>query len=170
MSKRIFFICCLALLSTFGLGYQVVPVAAGQEAVGRFENLLGWWGGKGKLFFRDGQREDVKCRATYRWEQDAAKLLQSVRCASASGKVEVKAEIWEVGDNLKGVWSETTYEFSGDLEGKFQPKGFRVKVKGNKVQANMTVIADGDRQIVEIQFHDNALLGLTMIFERGRSG
>lgn len=134
----------------------------------KFEPLLGWWIGTGYIFFREGKREEVKCRATYVWEDAEGRLRQAVRCASQSGKVEVKSEL-AVNDagQLSGEWSETTHNLAGTLEGAFDGTGFRVKVAGDTVKANMAVIVRTGRQIVEIQFHGGVLVGLTMIFNRG---
>ncbi len=143
------------------------PVEAAETPPDKFAPLLGWWIGTGQLFFKDGKREQVKCRATYRWDAESGKLLQAVRCATASGKVEVKAEVWEEADALAGTWSETTYEFNGKLAGAFTPQGMRVKVSGDGLRANMSITVKEQRQLVEIQFHENTLVGLTMLFNRG---
>ena len=135
-----------------------------------FEPLLGWWKGDGRLAWKNGKSESVKCRATYRWQDEDQKLLQTVRCATASGKVEVKSEIAHLGNELTGKWSETIYELSGDLTGKINPNGFVVKVSGGTLSANMDVMVKDARQIVEIQFHENeTLIGMSVIFVRGSS-
>ncbi len=137
---------------------------------GPFEPLLGWWQGTGRLFMKGGKHEPVKCRATYRWNDEEAKLLQSVRCATAGGKVEVKSEIGHVGSELSGTWKELIYELSGDLTGKINDAGFKVSVSGATLKANMDVMVKGTKQIIEIQFHENStLLGMTIVADRGKS-
>jgi hypothetical protein len=143
------------------------PAMAAEQTVGSFQNLLGWWSGNGWLRFKDGNREEVKCRATYRWDSGGGKLLQAVRCASASGKVDIKSEIQESGGKLTGSWRERTYEFEGDLLGEVMTGGFRVTVSGSDVKANMAVFVKEKRQIVEVQFLDNVLLGISIIFKKG---
>lgn len=132
-----------------------------------FRPFLGWWIGNGRLGFTNGKTEMVRCRAVYRALQTGQQLRQVVRCASASGKVEVESLIELVDDSLRGTWSEKTYNFSGDLTGQTVPGGFRVKVSGQDVKANMTVVARGDRHLVEIKFRESSLIGLTMVFNRG---
>ena len=132
-----------------------------------FRPLLGWWIGNGRLGFTNGKTETVRCRAVYRALKTGQQLRQVVRCASASGKVEVESSITLDDEKLHGTWSEKTYNFNGDLTGRMVPGGFRVKVSGSDVKANMTVVVRGDRHLVEIQFSASSLIGLTMVFNRG---
>lgn len=158
---------------TAALIFSGAPTSIAQEQdTGKdpFEPLLGWWQGTGRLFMKSGKHEPVKCRATYRWGEEDAKLLQSVRCATAGGKVEVKSEISHVGNELSGSWRELIYELSGNLTGQINDAGFKVSVSGETLKANMDVMVKGTKQIIEIQFHENAtLVGMTIVADRGRS-
>jgi hypothetical protein len=53
------------------------------------------------------------------------------------------------------------------LSGEVTPRGFRISVRGSDLTANMEVILREAKQIVEIQFFDSTLLGLTLILEKG---
>ncbi len=129
--------------------------------------FLGWWSGEGRLGFRDGQVETVRCRATYRNDKTPDTVLQAVRCASQSGDVDVRSQLRIEGDRLSGTWEERRYGHAGTITGQAIPDGFRVEVVGAGVRANMAVLIRQGRQIVEIQFHDSTLIGLTMVFDRG---
>ncbi len=153
----------IAAILNISLPHQTL---AADGVPAHFQDMLGWWKGTGHLKFREGKREQIECRATYRWDAGASQLLQAVRCATQSGKVEVKSTVREVDGKLTGTWNETTYKLSGDLSGELKPKGFRVNVTGHDLHANMVVLVQDQRQIVEIQFHDSTLIGLTMIFGR----
>jgi len=83
----------LSLGLILGNPIAAAPSIAAGQGVGSFQNLLGWWSGTGRLGFKDGKREAVKYRATYRWDDAGGKLLQAVICASTSGKVHIKSEI-----------------------------------------------------------------------------
>lgn len=134
---------------------------------GPFAPLLGWWAGEGRLGFKSGEIETVKCRATYRQGAEASELKQVVRCASASGQVEVRATIRAKAGKLSGRWKETKYGYDGQLEGTATENGFRVGVRGDDLRASMAVIVKDDRHGVEIQFHGSSLIGMSMIFTRG---
>ena len=153
------------------LSIAVAPVAAVSQAgdVVQLKQFHGWWIGRGRLGYKSGQIEKVKCRATYRRAKAADSMKQSFRCATASGAVDISSQIRLVGEKLVGSWKERKYEVEGQLEGKAVPGGFRVKVSGPDVNANMTVILRGNRQAFELQFFSGSLLGLSVVMQRGSS-
>src|SRR5690606_6550889 len=69
-----------------------------------FANLPGRWVGQGRLGIKDNKPEMVKCRVTYLSGATADDIKQSIRCASAGGKIEVKSEIVHSGGTLSGSW------------------------------------------------------------------
>ena len=146
-------------------------VDAAPQSVGPFANLDGWWGGVGRLRFKDGKTEDVKCRATYFIEgQGGEELKQTIRCASGSGKIEVKSTVRHSAGKLSGEWTEVMYNVNGVLEGEVTPRGYRVTVKGTEgttLSANMDIIVKDKRQMVEIQFFSETLIGLTLMLNKG---
>lgn len=81
--------------------------------------------------------------------------------------MDIKNEIQESGGNLTDSWRGRTYEFEGDLLGEVINGGSRAAVSGRDVRVNMMVFAKEKRQIVEVQFFDNVLLGLSTIFKKG---
>jgi len=166
MPRTIF---AFVLMTLFGMALGSTPntVDAAPAAAKPFDPLLGWWKGEGRLGFENGKTEAVKCRATYKLLNDSNVLRQLVRCASASGKVEIESKILGDGDLLSGTWAERTHKISGQLDGKILPHGFRVFVTGQEIQANMTVLVRGARHVIEIQFLNSALVGLTLVFNRG---
>jgi len=132
-----------------------------------FGMLNGWWIGFGRLGFQNGKTEQVKCRATYHLnEEDGSDIRQVLRCASASGNVEIESKIKRDGDALTGSWREKKYNFSGKITGKISPTGFRVNVRGSDHKAAMDITVKEDKHVVEIQFLESTLLGLSMIFKR----
>ncbi len=131
-----------------------------------FKDLPGRWVGDGRLGFRDGKAETVKCRATYFLSDDGVELKQNIRCASASGNVEVKSEIKHNADTLTGTWNELIYNLGGDLTGQVTPTGFRINVRGEALTANMEVIVREGKQIIEIQFFSETLVGLTLVLAK----
>ena len=152
------------------------PAAAGEAAVRpvvlspALAQLPGLWTGQGRLGFKDGKVENVTCRATYFTPADAPGLKQTIRCASPSGKIELKARLDEKDGMLSGEWSEEVYNLKGVLQGKVTERGLVVTVKGDELNANMDVIVKDNRQIVEIQFHNTSLVGITLVLTRNSAG
>ena len=123
--------------------------------------FLGRWTGEGRLGFAEGKFETVKCRVTY-FAGEAATLKQNVRCATAGANIDVKSAISNGGGKLSGAWEETVYNIKGDISGQQTAKGFRVQVKSDALSANMDLILNGNAQLIEIQFFNSTLMGLTM--------
>ena len=75
-----------AAMALLAMAPAIPTVQAAPQSVGPFTNLDGWWGGIGRLRFKDGKTEDVKCRATYFIEGEGNELKQTIRCASPAAR------------------------------------------------------------------------------------
>ena len=146
-------------------GYGALPAHAADEAP--FKSVIGWWGGEGRLGFKEGKTEIVKCRVTYFEGASNLEVAQNIRCASSSGKVEIKSNIIAKGDQVSGTWSELVYNINGDLSGTITEQGFKVEVSGGEFGAQMDVIVKGALQVIEIKFRSETLVGMTLILKRG---
>ena len=100
-------------------------------------------------------------------QEGGNQLRQSIRCASQSGAIEVASTVTHAGGSLTGSWKELTREWSGELTGTVNPNGFKVAVRGENLSANMDIIVKGARQIIEIQFMNSSLIGLTLVLTKG---
>jgi hypothetical protein len=161
-----------ALILAVAVGWPLnasAPVLA--STTGPFAALAGWWGGGGRLRFKDGKQEQVKCRTTYFVGGEGNDLKQTIRCASGSGKIEVTSAVKHEAGKLSGTWVETVYNLNGELTGEVTPHGYRVSVKGSDATpyANMDIIVRDKKQIIEIQFFNETLVGLTLLLERGEA-
>lgn len=141
-------------------------VAVG-EAPGPFERFAGRWVGEGRLGIRDGATEQVKCRVTYTPSRQGQAMHQSIRCASPSGSIDVQTDVKHSDGKLEGTWKELTRDWAGTVSGKVNDKGMRVRVLGDAFKANMNIDLRGEKQVIEIQFIDSALIGLTLSLTQG---
>lgn len=133
-----------------------------------FDKLPGRWVGQGRLGFKSGAVESIKCRATYFIIEDGEGLKQNIRCATASGKVELKSVLHHDGESvLSGTWEELLYNLAGQLSGKITPNGFRIQVDGDGLRAHMEIVVKNDRQIVEVHFNSKTLIGMTLMLKKG---
>lgn len=154
-------------------GAAVCGLAAGWSApasavdVSPLESLAGRWVGEGRLGVKGNPTEQVKCRVTYLYVKDGDQLKQTIRCASAGGNVEVQSTVSHLAGTLTGSWKELVRNLSGDLAGKVTPRGFKVNVRGESLNANMDIILINAKQVIEIQFINSSLIGLTLVLERG---
>ncbi|MFA6140261.1 MAG: hypothetical protein WC684_06020 [Hyphomicrobium sp.] len=144
------------------------PRPAAVQKSAPFKDLPGRWVGEGRLGLTEGKTEKVQCRATYFVNPAGNELKQNIRCASASGKIEVKSLVNASKDGkLTGTWNELVYNLGGEMTGEVTERGLRIVVRAGDLTANMDVIVMNDRQIVEIQFFNSALRGLTLILKKG---
>lgn len=148
--------------SAIALGAQ----CAVAEESSLFASLPGLWAGKGRLGFKEGKAEAVECRATYFLSDDRRELKQTIRCASGGAKVEVKSLVTHDAGKLSGTWNETVYNLAGDISGEVTPRGFRVTAKSDTLHANMEIIVKESKQIIEIHFNSETLVGLTLMMDK----
>lgn len=142
------------------------------SATGAFKNFPGRWTGEGRIGFKDGKVETVSCRATYFVAEDGVNLTQNIRCASASGKIEVKSQVAEKDGQLTGTWNELIYNMTGELTGQVTKAGFLVNVRGtgeSDLNATMDILVKDTKQLVEIHFNSSTLLGLTLVLGKSTS-
>ena len=132
-----------------------------------FDKLVGRWVGEGRLGVRDNATEQVKCRVTYIVPGPADQLQQTIRCASGSGSIEVRSTVTHAAGALTGTWTELVRNMHGEVTGTVTPRGFKVSVRGEDLKANMDIVILGAKQVIEIQFIDSSLIGLTLILEKG---
>jgi hypothetical protein len=144
------------------------PRPAAVQKSAPFKELPGRWVGEGRLGLKEGKTEKVQCRATYFVNPAGNELKQNIRCASASGKIEVKSLVNASKDGkLSGAWNELVYNLGGEMTGEVTERGLRIIVRAGDLTANMDVIVMNDRQIVEIQFFNSTLRGLTLMLKKG---
>jgi len=170
MARVLLSIILMAIIGGTSFAPALAAEATPATLSGALADLPGRWTGQGRLGFKDGKAETVTCRATYFAATEGPGLKQTIRCASPSGKIELKSQLAEKDGVVSGEWSEEIYNLKGELQGKTTEHGLVVKVKGPDLDANMDVIVKDNRQIVEIQFHNTSLVGLTLVLTRSSAG
>jgi len=166
MSVRLLRACAFNILLAAMLVLPGQPPAKA-EPPSPFDKLAGRWIGEGRFGVRDGTTEAVKCRVTYILGGDThEELKQSIRCASAAGNVEIQSAVTHKDGTIAGTWKELVRDMSGEVTGTVTPKGFRVAVRGASLNANMDIVMAGAKQVIEIQFIESSLIGLTLILDK----
>lgn len=150
---------------SIALAWPIAPAKA--EETSPFVALAGRWVGEGRFGIKNNPPESVKCRATYIAGETVDDLKQTIRCASSGGSIEVISALKHEGGKLSGEWKETMHNIEGKLDGEVTAAGFRIKVMSTDLAANMDVIVKANRQIVEIQFFNSNLIGLSLVLTKG---
>lgn len=159
-----------AVFVIFGLlaGAGLIPSdTRAANGASPFPPLAGRWTGEGRLGLKDSPPEVVKCRATYFLTDGKDELKQNIRCATSGGSIEVQSAIQHSAGTLTGTWKELQHNIEGDLSGQVTKNGFRIVVKGADLAANMDIAVNANKQIIEIQFFNSSLIGLSMVMTKG---
>ena len=80
-------------------------------------------GGRWRHKLADGSRERILCRAQYSVGEAGRSLVQHLRCASASYRLEISANIQDQGVCLYGSWSEPPMVKWGPISGSVGIRG-----------------------------------------------
>ena len=143
------------------------PSSAVETSDSPFVKLAGRWTGDGMLGYKSSPPEKVKCRATYFLNDAKDELKQTIRCATGGASIEVVSNVKNDGGKLTGHWKETTHNYEGDLTGELTPKGLRIQIRNADLTANMDLVVKDTKQVVEFQFVNTSLVGLTLIMTKG---
>jgi hypothetical protein len=138
---------CL-IVGALALSFLASP---GRAQSGPFADLSGSWSGSGTIGMSNGERERIRCRASYAVGGGGRSLEQRLRCASDSYQFELTSEIRAAGGRIYGSWSEATRGIGGDLSGTVQGSEIRARADGPGFAANLALSTRGDRQSVSIR-------------------
>jgi hypothetical protein len=154
--------CAAACALVFG-GLPATPAAA----EGPFSGLSGTWRGAAKVRLQSGGSETLKCYAYYTPKATGAELGLAIRCASASSKIELRAQLQAEGSKVSGRWEERTYNATGDVTGSVEAGRLTLSIDGGAFKGSMAVRTSGTNQTVSIKTNGIALQGVNIDLSRG---
>jgi len=150
--------CVAALVGAF---------ATPASADGPFAGLTGTWRGAAEVRLQSGTSETLKCFAYYTPKGSGEELGLAIRCASASNKIELRAQLAATGGKVSGRWEERTYNAAGDVSGSAQEGRLSLTIDGGAFKGSMAVRTIGTSQTVSIKTEGIALLGVNINLSRG---
>ena len=118
---------------------------------GPFSGLAGSWSGGGTIEMSNGERERIRCRASYAVDSGGNSLRQGLRCASDSYRFDLSTNVRHADGSIHGSWSEATRSINGTLSGTAQGSEIRARTDGPGFAANLALSTRGDRQAVTIR-------------------
>lgn len=158
-STRLLPLAVVAAISTF-------PLADSRaDAAGAFSNLAGSWSGSGQMRLEGGRTENLRCRANYTDRSRGNGLGISIRCASASSKVDLRASLTGSGNRVSGSWEEREFNTGGNASGTANGNQISLSINGG-IDGSMTVTTNGGRQSVSITTENVALKGIRIALAR----
>ncbi len=151
------------------LALVAIATAAGAvdaRAAGPFGQLDGTWTGSGRINLEDGKSESLKCRAYYTPKANGAEMGLALRCASASSKVELRANLVSAGNQISGNWEERNFNASGTVAGEASPNQIKLGISGGGFSGSMAVTINGASQAISVSTQGVALKGVSVSLRR----
>ena len=94
--------------------------------------------------------ERIRCRASYAVDPSGRAAQQSLRCASASYRLEVSSNVVSKGGSLSGSWMEATRGVSGNITGRASASQIAANVWGAGFAARLDILTRDGNQSVTI--------------------
>jgi hypothetical protein len=147
------------------LGTVLLAASGSAQAASAFAGLGGSWSGSGHIKLENGQREAIRCSANYVPRSGGNAMGLSLRCASASGRVELRANLEARGTRVSGTWEERSYGVSGDVSGIADGGNLRLRF-GGSLSGAMLVTTSGNSQSISVRTDTTALQGVNVSLRR----
>lgn len=138
------------------------PSSAAAESP--FGTLAGTWSGSGTAQFDGGKTESLRCKGYYT-NSGASNLGLSIRCANASAKVELRANLVYANGSVSGNWEERTYNQSGTVSGNASSNKISLAITGG-IDGKMSVSIGGRQHSVIVSTGGPTLKGINISMSR----
>jgi hypothetical protein len=149
------------------LACALFAFAAGPaDATSPLAQLDGTWSGSGRIDLTDGKSEDLKCTAYYTPKEGGAEVGVALRCASASNKVELRANLVSDGSRVSGSWEERTFNASGTVTGQASATQIKLAINGGGFSGSMAVTTTGKSQVISVLTAGLALKAVKVKLQR----
>lgn len=148
-----------AVLAALALTLSATPSAANALA-----GLSGSWSGGGQFRLENGRSESLRCSANYVPRRQALGL--SLRCASPSNRIELRANLVSRGNRVSGTWEERSYNVSGSVSGIGAGNSLRLGINGGGLSGSMVVTTVGSSQSISVRTDGSALRGINIRLRR----
>lgn len=152
-------------LTILALSLLVPLSGASADAAGAFASMHGSWSGSGQMRLEGGRTENLRCRANYTDRNRGRGLGISLRCASASSKVDLHASLNASGSRVSGNWEEREFNTGGTASGTASGNEISLSIGGG-LDGSMSVTTSGSRQSVSITTANVALKGIRIALSR----
>jgi hypothetical protein len=157
-----------ALAATVAVLPSAAPSGAALADTAVFAGLSGAWSGGGMLKLSSGEKERLRCKASYQVSSDGNGLQQHLRCASDSYRFDVDSKIVYNADAgvLSGTWAETNYGSGGFVTGRVSTSQIEAKVDGGSFSAAISVSLRGGQHSVLIRAADSTISEVSVTLHR----
>lgn len=144
----------------------LLAAGAAAQAASPFGDLNGTWSGSGRIRLEDGKTEGLKCKAYYVPKGDGSELGLALRCASASNKIELRANLESSGNRVSGSWEERVFNAAGSVSGHASDNRINLSINGGGFSGSMAVTTTGKSQVINVSTQGIALRGVSVNLQR----
>jgi hypothetical protein len=130
-----------------------------------FSSLGGTWSGSGHVRLENGRSEAIRCTANYVPRSGGSALGLSLRCASPSNRIELRASLVLNGNRVSGSWEERSFNASGGVSGLASRSSLRLRFTGS-IEGSMLVTTSGRSQSISVRTDTTALKGVNVSLRR----
>lgn len=154
-----------ALASVIAMAAAAVAAPAMAASDNPFVTLAGTWGGSGTARFDGGKTESLRCKGYYTNNGGPHNLGLSIRCANASSKIELRANLVDTNGAVSGNWEERTYNQSGSVSGRATASRMTLSINGG-INGTMTVAISGSSHSVTVASSGPSFKGVHISMSR----
>lgn len=129
------------------VGVLSLTAPTAHAADGPFPELVGTWNGSGVAKFEGGRTESLRCKGYYTNTGGPHSLGISIRCANASAKVELRANLVDAGGTVTGSWEERTYNQSGSITGRAFANKLNLSISGGIAGSMLVTVSRGSHSV-----------------------
>ena len=146
------------------LAILALAASATGSAADPLSGLSGSWSGAGNFRLENGRSESLRCNANYAPRRESLGL--SLRCASSSARIELRATLVSRGNRVSGTWEERSYNVSGNVSGVGAGNSLRLGIDGGGLSGFMVVTTAGGSQSISVRTDNSALRGININLRR----
>jgi hypothetical protein len=128
------------------------------------EQLVGSWGGSGRIHYTDGTSEGISCNAYY--TGGGNELSMAIQCRSEKNPIHIRSKLRVSGSNLSGSWEERTFNASGTASGVVGGSSITLNVSGGGFTGTMDVSVRSSSHKITISTQGIAMSRATMDFRK----
>jgi hypothetical protein len=119
-----------------------LAISGAAQAASPFTALGGTWSGSGQIRLEQGRSEAIRCMANYVPRSGGTSMGLSLRCASPSNRIELRASLSLSGSRVSGSWEERNFNVAGSVSGQASDGTLRLSFSGS-ISGSMLVTTSG---------------------------
>lgn len=132
----------VVVMGVLALGVIISPLSA--ASANPFKKVSGKWRSAGATAIIKGNKERIKCRASY--QVPGRNMSLNLKCSGPGYYLNVYVDARVIGSKVKGGWSETQFGKSGWLSGRASGKSSNLSFGGSAVKGSMSIAFRGRKR------------------------